>query len=307
MQALSALNVSTRRPQRLEHRLQCGRHEQQGQVAVDDRRHAREQLQRRLEDGADAPRGVLAQVDGAQQADRQGDERRADGDDERPPEQRQEAEPRRACRRGRASCRGRSRAAETPGLAKNRAASTPSTTTMPTVVSTVTAAQAKRKTATTGSWSVARREWPGPAGAGVGFGIGERRGHGRVSEGSRDRLGIRLGSRPPVGGERLLVRRPVLLGRRHVAGLLRQLLDVVEVVLHERRHRRPLQRRLLHVDVQRPGERRVRLLEDRLQVRLDGRRVVLRLDRDGPERRLVRRVVGVAEVAEAVGVARRRP
>ncbi len=68
------------------------RHEGEREVAEDDRRDAREDLERRLQDPARAGRRVLAQVDRGAQPERHRDCARDRGDEQRAGDQRQDAE-----------------------------------------------------------------------------------------------------------------------------------------------------------------------------------------------------------------------
>ena len=60
MQAESALNVSTRTPSGSSSRFEHRSHQQQGQVAVDDRGNPRQQLQGRLEHRPHRARGAYS-------------------------------------------------------------------------------------------------------------------------------------------------------------------------------------------------------------------------------------------------------
>ena len=105
-------------------------------------------------------------------------------------------------------------------------------------------------------------------------------------------------------GERRLVGRLVLRRRRVVAALDGELVDVLEVELEELGDLRPPRGRVLHVDVERPRQRSVRLVGDRR--RGSGapawRRPIL--DRHGPQLVLVR---GVSRHSRSSRARRRRP
>ena len=118
--------------------LQQRRDERQREVAVDDRRHAGQDLEHRLDDAPEAARRVLAEVDRAQQPHRQRHHHRDRRDQHRADDQRQHAEA--ADWRRAASTRCRSGTRATGTSRRNSNVSTASTTMMPAVVSTESAA-----------------------------------------------------------------------------------------------------------------------------------------------------------------------
>ena len=125
-----------------------GRDGQGGEEAEHHGRHAGEDLEDRLGDGAEARRGVLGHVDRREQADRAGDQHGDQRDQHGADEQRHGAEgagladlvrAHRGLRRP-LQCRTGSRTRDS--LPKKRSVSNSTEKTMPTVVSTATAEQA---------------------------------------------------------------------------------------------------------------------------------------------------------------------
>ena len=112
------------------------------QIAKHDRRNAGQHFQHRLHDFAHRVRGVLAQIDRRHQTDRQRDDGRPGRHQQRAAQQRQDAKVLRP-NSGDHFVPVRNSTIETSR--KNCAASTTSTTTMPTVVRIETKAQAEKR------------------------------------------------------------------------------------------------------------------------------------------------------------------
>ncbi len=92
MPAASALSEATLQPDRAAEVADERRHGQRGEEAVDDGRHAGQDLQDRLGRGAELVGRVLGEVDRGQQAERHRDRHRDHGDQQRAGEQRHRAE-----------------------------------------------------------------------------------------------------------------------------------------------------------------------------------------------------------------------